>query len=193
MCNVLDCLPFSEIWVVDFEFVAKPGDNPDPVCLVARELRGGREIRLWQDEFGTSPPYPTGPDVLFIAYYASAEIGCHLALNWPVPKRILDLFAEFRNRTNGLETVAGNGLVGALAYFGLDSIGVIEKDQMRNLVLRGGPWSFDERVAILDYCAGDVDALARLLPAMLMQIDLPRALLRGRYMAAAAHIERNGV
>ena len=28
---------------------------------------------------------------------------------------------------------------------------------------------------------------------MLPQIDLPRALLRGRYMAAAARIERNGV
>ncbi len=35
--------------------------------------------------------------------------------------------------------------------------------------------------------------MARLLPAMLPQIDLPRALLRGRYMAAAARIESNGV
>ena len=45
---------------------------------------------------------------------------------------------------------------------------------------------------ILDYCESDVDALARLLPAMLPQIDLPRALLRGRYMAAAAAMEHNG-
>src|SRR5262249_51922505 len=35
-------------------------------------------------------------------------------------------------------------------------------------------------------CAGDVAALGRLLPAMLPHIDLPRALLRGRYMKAAA-------
>ena len=35
--------------------------------------------------------------------------------------------------------------------------------------------------------------LARLLPTMLPNIDLPRALLRGRYMAAAAQIERSGV
>jgi hypothetical protein len=35
----------------------------------------------------------------------------------------------------------------------------------------------------------DVAALGRLLPAMLPQVDLPRALLRGRYMAAAAVME----
>ena len=62
---------------------------------------------------------------------------------------------------------------------------------MRALVLRGGPWSADERAAILDYCAADVAALARLLPAMPPHIDLPRALLRGRYMAAAARMERD--
>src|SRR5262249_19185063 len=44
-----------------------------------------------------------------------------------------------------------------------------------------------------DYCEGDVAALARLLPPMLRHIDMPRALLRGRYMAAAAAMEHNGV
>jgi hypothetical protein len=75
----------------------------------------------------------------------------------------------------------------------LDGIGAVEKDEMRDLVLRGGPWSDAEKSAILDYCESDVAALARLLPAILPDIDLPLALLRGRYMAAAAHIERNGV
>src|SRR6201997_4084337 len=64
---------------------------------------------------------------------------------------------------------------------------------MRELVLRGGPWDDQERAAIFEYCADDVDALARLLPVMLPRIDLPRALLRGRYMTAAAAIEHNGV
>ncbi len=163
------------------------------MCLVAWELRSGRKLRLWRDEFGAAPPYPTGPDVLFVAYYASAEIGCHLALGWPVPERVLDLFTEFRNHTNGIPTVSGAGLLGALAHYGLDSIGTVEKDEMRDLILRGGPWSDAERAAILDYCESDVAALARLLPAMLPNIDLPRALLRGRYMAAAARMERNGV
>ena len=185
--------PYLEIWAADFEFMVGAGERPVPVCLCARELRSGREVRLWQDEFGQLPPYPTGAHSLFVAYYASAELGCHLALGWPMPERILDPFTEFRCRTNGLETPAGVGIIGALTAFGLDAIGATEKKDMRDLVMRGGPWTDDERAAILDYCMSDVDALARLLPAMAPGIDLPRALLRGRYMAAAARMEFTGV
>jgi DNA polymerase I-like protein with 3'-5' exonuclease and polymerase domains len=64
---------------------------------------------------------------------------------------------------------------------------------MIRLILGGGPWSDTEKKSILKYCEGDVDALGRLLPAMLPQIDLPRALLRGRYMAAAAAMEHAGI
>jgi hypothetical protein len=184
---------WREAWAADFEFVAHPGERPEVVCLVARELKSGRTIRLWRDQFGATPPYPLDADCLYVAYYASAELGCHLALGWPLPARVLDLFAEFRNRTNGLPTIAGRGLVGALAAHGLDSIGADEKAEMRDLVMRGGPWSDEERAAVLDYCESDVDALARLLPAMLPKIDMPRALLRGRYMCAAARMEHAGV
>jgi DNA polymerase-1 len=184
---------YREVWAVDFEFVAPPGERPMPVCLVARELKSGRTMKLWRDQFGPFPPYSVGPGCLFVAYYASAELGCHLALGWPMPARILDLFTEFRNQTNGLPTVAGRGLIGALTAYGLDSMGAIEKDEWRNLIMRGGPWSAEERAGILTYCEGDVDALARLLPDMLQKIDLPRALLRGRYMAAAARMEHAGV
>ena len=189
----LDALFYAQIWAVDFEFIAEPGENPEPVCLVAWELRSGQKLRVWREQFGSVPPYPTGADTLFVCYYASAEISCHLALGWPVPERVLDLFAEFRNHTNGMNTVSGASLLLALAHFGLDSIGTTEKEDMRSLILRGGPWSDSERTAILDYCESDVAALARLLPAMLPRIDLARAPLRGRFMVAAASIERNGV
>src|SRR5438270_9212296 len=164
---MLDGLPFAEIWAVDFEFGAEPGENPEPVCLVAWELRSGRKVKVWRDEFGVAPPYFTGPDALFVAFYASAEISCHLALAWPVPERVLDLFTELRNRTNGVPTGGGASLLGALAFYGLDGIGTVEKAEIRALVLRGGPWSDTERATILDYCETDVAALARLLPAML--------------------------
>ena len=111
---------------------------------------------------------------------------------WPVPERILDLFAEFRRYTNGLPTLGGAGLLGALAYFGIDGIDAGEKAEMRDLVLRADLGA-KEREAILEYCASDVAGLARLLPLMAPHIDLPRALLRGRYMAAAARMERDGV
>jgi DNA polymerase family A len=176
-----------------FEEASRSGERPRPVCMVAKDLRTGKTWKLWRDEFGPLPPFPIGPDALLVAFYASAELGCFRALGWPKPTNILDLFAEFRDRTNGLQTAAGNSLVGALTYFGLDSIGGQEKDELRALVLRVGPWSEQERAAILDYCATDIAALERLLPAMLPRIDLPRALLRGRYMAAAAAMEWSGV
>ena len=57
----------------------------------------------------------------------------------------------------------------------------------------GGSVVRSRTCGILDYCQSDVDSMARLLPAMLPQIDLPRALLRGRYMAAAARMESVGI
>jgi DNA polymerase I len=75
---VLDA--FREVVVVDTEFITTPGNRPIPVCLVAHEVRSGRRVRLWQGEFGPVPPYASGPDVLFIAYYASAELGCYRVL-----------------------------------------------------------------------------------------------------------------
>src|SRR5262249_58533448 len=110
-----------------------------------------------------------------------------------MPARILDPYAEFRCLTSGRAVPCGNGLLGAMACFGLDGIAAVEKESMRQLAMRGGPYTDGEREALLSYCQSDVDALARLLPAMLPHIDLPRALLRGRYMAAAARMEWAGV
>ena len=184
---------FRTVWFVDFEFRADPGERPNPVCLVAREMRSNRLVRQWlTDETPNHPPFDVGPDSLFVAYFASAELGCCLALNWPMPQNVLDLYVEFRSLTNG-KTVPNRGLLGAMAYCGLDCMEVAEKDSMRELAMRQGPHSKAERVALLDYCQSDVDALPKLLDRMLGRIDLPRALLRGRYMRAVASMEHRGV
>lgn len=186
---------YREVWLCDFEFRAADGERPEPVCMVAREWRTGRTIREWADRLASisRPPFPVGTDSLFVAYYASAELGCFRALDWPMPARVLDLFCEFRNATNGAGTVAGNGLLGALAHFGLPAIDAGEKADMRALAQRTGPHTEAERAALLAYCETDVGALDKLLPVMLPGIDLPRALLRGRYMAAVAAMEWHGV
>jgi DNA polymerase I len=99
--------PFREVVLVDTEFTTIAGERPEPVCLVAHELRSGRRLRIFEGQFGSSPPYATGPDVLFVAFYASAELGVYRVLGWSRPERVLDLFVEFRNHTNGLPTPAG--------------------------------------------------------------------------------------
>jgi len=185
---------FKEVWLCDFEFGSEPGERPEVRCMVAKEFRSGRVIRLWVDELGSAAPFDVGPAALFVAYYASAELGCFLSLGWSPPARILDLFTEFRNLTNGSSPLAGNSLLGALSYFGLDGIGASEKDDMRQLALRGGEYTREERATLLDYCQSDVEALSRLLSRILPHIEyLPRSVYRGRYMAAVARMEHEGV
>src|SRR5262249_55173281 len=100
-CDVESLTPYRQVWVTDFEFTALPGERPAPLCCVAREVRTGELKRLWlAGDAPVFPPYPTGPDALLVAYYASAEWTCHLALGWRLPARILDLYPEFRNLTS---------------------------------------------------------------------------------------------
>jgi DNA polymerase-1 len=80
MLGLLGALPFREVVLIDFEFIAPTGERPEPVCLAARLLRTGRTIRCWRDQFGPSPPYPIDADTLIVAFYASAELGCHRVL-----------------------------------------------------------------------------------------------------------------
>ena len=101
------------------------------------------------------PPFPTGPDSLFVAYYASAEIGCFLSLGWPVPARVLDLCVEFKRITSGLSVPCGRGLLGALVYYGLECRDAGEKRSYarschaRRLVQRGGETPLVELIASL--------------------------------------------
>ena len=195
-------LPFREIWAVDFEFHdrGRAGNQQFPVCMVAKELRSGRVIRAWRDELVDMkvPPFDIGPDSIYVAYLASAELHCHLALGWPLPQNVLDCFAEFRALTNGRSTPRGRGLLGALSWFGIDTVSTEEKAQWRELILSGGPWSHEQRVGILDYCQTDVDGLERLLRPLVRSLEtrphwLAHALLRGRYMRAVAAMEFRGI
>jgi hypothetical protein len=195
---VFSWIPFREAWAFDFEYIASPGNRPDVVCLVAKELRSGRQIHLWRDQLTERSPFPIDKDVLFLAYFASADLGCFLELGWPLPRRIIDLFAEFRVRTNGLPLPDGRGLLGALTYHHVPGITSDEKRAGRDLVLRGPPWSDAERRDVLDYCQTDVDVLGPLLERMWPHITateqgLGQALLRGRYTAAVARMEHAGV
>ena len=195
-------LPYKTIWAVDFEFHpdGHPGGRQVPVCMVAKELHSGRVLRYWQDELRMMrwPPLDIGPETLYVAYLASAELHCHLALGWPLPGNVLDCFAEFRTLTNGRVLPRGRGLLGALSWFGLDSMVAEEKAAWRELILSGGPWSPEEQLGILDYCQRDVEALNKLLPHLTRALSnrphwLAHALLRGRYMRAVAAMEYRGI
>jgi DNA polymerase-1 len=201
-------LPFSEIWCVDFEFYpgtglangGREGDAATVLCVVARELRSGRLVRKWQGELGPVPPYNIRADALFIAFMNSAEFGCHIALGWGMPACSLDAYIEFRHLTNdGAAKAADRGkgfhsLAGALRYFGDDGIDTAHKDEMRDRIIQGPPFSADERQAIIAYCQEDVDALAWLVPRIVPTVrSLPHAMKRSEFMWATAQQERRGI
>jgi hypothetical protein len=184
---------FDEIVFADFEFIATPGERPDVVCLAWREASTGRTQCLWRDELGGVPPYRIDDKTLYVCFVGNAELGCHLALNWPLPKHVLDLNPVFRCITNGCTVPQGRGLLGAMAYYGLDAIDSKVKDDIRNRIIKGWPFTPDERKKILQYGASDVDAMVALLPKMLPDINLDIALHWGEFVGVLAKMEHRGV
>ena len=96
-------------------------------------------------------------------------------------RNVLDLSPVFRNLTNGRLTPEGKGLLGALRYFGFEQYrpeteGRDARAHHARLAVHAG-----RARKILNYCAGDVDALTRLLARMLpSRFDLGIALLPRR-------------
>lgn len=166
---------YRRIWMVDFEYTPQKGGHPLVLCLVARDYWTRETIRVWRDELYRlrGPPFSIGPESLFVAYSTTAEFSCFLALDWPLPVNVLDLYPEYRNLTNRGEPGPRNAkLLHALLKYGLDSISAAEKQEMQELAQRGGPFTSEERASLLAYCETDVDALEGLLPKMFPEITL---------------------
>ena len=78
----------------------------------------------------------------------------------------------------GLAYLRGEASLGQLSVNVLEHIPLTEKEEMRELALRGGPYSSTEQVALLYHCQTDVDALIALLPEMASDISIGHALIR---------------
>jgi hypothetical protein len=184
---------FRAAWVIDTEYQPIDGEPPRPICLTGRELFSGRQCHLWLwGESAPEPPFDTGPDTLFICYSAPAEWNVFLELGWPLPRMVIDLYAEFRCAVSGIKGKP-YGLAAAVQWYGLPFLDELFKANMKARCVKGGPFNVWEMQEILDYCAGDVRATIDLFRAMGPGIHWPHALIRGRYTRAVAHMERNGI
>ena len=183
--------------VADFEFRPAHGIEGNPVevvCGCFKQSETGESATLWFDELGglTKPPFFDEPNTVLVAYFATAELGCFRALGWSTDIEVVDLYAEFRTLTNGLELPEGRSLIGAANYFGVPAQNHAHKAAMQQLALRGGPFSDIEKSSLMAYCAQDVDMTNALFLAMKDQIDYPRAMLRGRFCSVIAEMEGHG-
>ncbi len=192
---------FRETWLINFELdvpVELGGVSPIPLAFEAWEWGSRRVIRISGDDLNnfSQVPFPVGDDALVVVYDASKQVAGFLAKGWPIPSNIVDLFIEFRCLTNGLRVPCGNELSGSLVYFGLDAFNVgnpMLRKQSKNNDSQTG-YTIRENFASDKVVDGtNICALKQLFRAMESHLDLPRALLRGRYGAAAAVMERNGI
>lgn len=195
----------TSLVVIDFEFGMDRNGQPLPKCMVAYELDTGTYHKTWLAMCSEACPFDIANSTL-VAFAATAELQCIDRLGWPQPVGVLDLHAEFRVLTNETNRTLGHSdltpveiknasLLTAGKYFNLvHAMSAQHKEAMRDLALRDGQdYSVVERLALLAYCAGDVELTTRLLNAMEQGIDWPRALLRGRYLAALTQVEAAGI
>jgi DNA polymerase I len=190
---------FDAIWHVDFEFRQDANHHPVPVCMYAFEQRTGTEIELWRDQLLACKraPFDTGPRSLMVAYAANAELSCFLALGWEFPCNVLDAYVEnvavINGRTDIWPSKGRPNLLAALELWDLPSRSKAYKDEMRDLILSTPDPTAEQRQAIQNYNRDDVVDTVALLGALAPTIDLPRALFRGRYIAAVARMEWVGL
>jgi DNA polymerase family A len=207
---------FGHIIVADFEYEVRDGDLPDPLCLVAYELDENlqhvRTIKQWRGEFGPIPPFDTGPDTLFVAYSAWAEMTCFMSLGWKFPVHIFDLHTAYLAASNILlpynpdETrkKPRKGLSDACRAYGVDGWENIDKESIAKDIGERR-WQVHGRERVLVYCEEDVNASTLLLREQLRgrrchyrygfyPIDAERIIHWSNYSAkAVAQIQARGM
>lgn len=182
---------FGSIVVCDFEFVAAAGELPDVLCMVAHvldeHLEHTQTIRLWRGEFGLTPPFDIGPDTLFVAYSAWAEMMCFIALGWKFPTHIFDQHTAYLAASNVLlpydpgaeRNKPRKRLPDACRVYGIEGWECIDKDAIAKDIGEGR-WRDYGCEQIFAYCEEDVR----------MSVLLLRAQLRGRRGFLPADTER---
>jgi DNA polymerase I len=169
---------FTTINVCDFEYEIEPGGLPNVLCMVVyvfnEYLQHIRTIRLWRGEFGSTQPFDTGPDTLFVAYSAWAELTCFMTLGWRFPVHVFDLHTAYLAASNILlpynpdETCRKprKRLPDACSAYGIEGWERIDKDTMAEDI-GNGLWRKYGKERVLEYCEEDVRMSAELLRAQL--------------------------
>ena len=202
---------FCTINVCDFEYEIADGELPNVLCMVVyvldEHLQHVDTIRMWRGDFGSSPPFDIGPDALFVAYSAWAEMTCFITLGWKFPKHIFDLHTAYLAASNVLlphdpneaRKRPGKRLGDACQAYGVEGWDHIDKGAIARDIGEGR-WRDHGREAVFQYCEEDVRVSALLLCrklrgyAGLPPADVERVLHWSNYSAkVVAQIQARGM
>jgi DNA polymerase I len=184
---------FQTIVVCDFEYESADGDLPNVLCMVAdvldENLQHVRTVQLWRGGFGIAPPFDIGPDSLFVAYSAWAEMTCFMQLGWKFPVHIFDqhtaclaasdILLPHSYDDNEMRKRPRKRLPDACRAYGIEGWERIDKDTIA-ADIGAGNWQKYGREGVFDYCAEDVR----------MSVKLLREQLRGRPRLPPADVMR---
>ena len=188
---------FAQTVVVDFEYEVSDGNLPNPLCMVAHvldeNLRHVRTIRMWREELlaSTRLPFNLGPNTLFAAYSAWAEMTCFKVLGLQFPVHIFDLHTAYLAASNILfpydpdeenkRKKPRKRLSDACRAYGIEGWERIDKEAIAKAIGEGR-WRQCGQEAVFDYCEEDVRMSVKLLRRLLLGnaqflvADVPRVL-----------------
>jgi hypothetical protein len=195
--------------VCDFEYEVAPGELPNVLCMVAHvldeNLQHVRTIRLWRGEFGPTPPFEVGPDTLFVAYSAWAEMTCFKVLGWQFPVHIYDQHIAYLAASNELlpyepdevRKKPRKRLSDACCTHCIEGWERIDKETISKAIGDGTWREHFSPQEVLDYCEEDVRMSTKLLRAQLRTnhgVDVDHVLCWSNYSAKAiALIQARGM
>ena len=204
---------FTQFVVADFEYEVLPGGLPNPLCMVAHVLNENLQhvhtIRMWREQLRASrcPPFDIGPDTLFVAYSAWAEMTCFEVLGWQFPAHIFDLHTAYLAASNILlpynpdekRKKPRKRLADACRAYGINGWENIDKGTIARDIGEGR-WRDHGQDAVFAYCDEDDAMGVKLLRAMLAgnapfpRADIARVLHWSNYSAkAVALIQMKGI
>ena len=211
---------FSRVVVCDTEyetsggeFDLRPGDLPVLLCLVAyildENLNHVRTIKLWREQLLAfkHPPFDVGPNTLFVAYSAQAELTIFEMLGWPFPKHVYDLHTAYLASSNVLlpyepdvkRVKQRKRLSDACRAYDIEGWENIDKAQIAKDIGEGR-WRDYGRTVVFDYCEEDVDKSAELLRRQIRgfnrfpRVDTDRVIFWSEYSAkAVARVQAQGI
>jgi hypothetical protein len=155
-------------------------------------------------------PVEWSEDDLFVAYSSPAELGCFLALGWPLPANIFDLYYQHLREMNGAAKTgriadavlfaSSVSLVSALRLIGREDLIVDHKQEERNYVIENGVVPLADvkmevhKRRIFSYCKTDVIALAALLEPFARNLtNFDQALVNGEFGIFVSRCIHNGM
>src|ERR1700751_3417776 len=102
---ILRPLGITRVLTIDTEFRLDENFRQHVVCVVVHEHPGSRVTRVWLDDNQKKQfLIPCDEATLWVAFAAGAELRSMLALDQPLPRRVLDLHVEGRWLENRQES-----------------------------------------------------------------------------------------